>query len=149
MRTLKARKAPLTDSPYIDSLMQDWGLHGDTGRISRCVRKVLSELCAGAHLVLRDSRLEVRVVDEHHYTVWAYFPVHQRRWIAKDLRPKLSTRVLLVFSRTLVAKEKTNVFEDQLRHHFGHVLLYLRAPRAPNECEDAHREWKSYRGRGG
>jgi hypothetical protein len=33
--------------------------------------------------------------------------------------------------------------KDDLRHHLGHVLLYLGNPKAQNECEDAGSQWKA------
>ena len=73
-------------------------------RIQSCVRKILNELSAEALLLLKDSRLEVMLRPEGDFSVWAYFPVHQRRLIAKALRPKPQTRVLL-FEPTKAAFE--------------------------------------------
>jgi len=35
-----------------------------------------------------------------------------------------------------------STFAGHLRDHFGHVLLYLRSPKAPNDCPDAMNEWR-------
>jgi hypothetical protein len=34
-------------------------------------------------------------------------------------------------------------FEDCLRHHLGHTLLYLDKPKARNGCADADRKWRA------
>jgi hypothetical protein len=77
------------------------------------------------------------------FGVWAYFPVHRNRLIARRLQPKPQTRVLLVLSAADFAKEPARTLEDYLRDHLGHVLLYLRSPKARNECRDAMQEWRS------
>jgi hypothetical protein len=76
------------------------------------------------------------------HSVWAYFPVHRRRYVARLFPPKPETRVLLVFSTAGAEKERRKVFEDQIRDHLGHVLLYLRSPKARNDCPDAMKEWR-------
>ena len=64
-----------------------------------------------------------------------------RRLIALGMPPKPQTLVLLVFSTADAEKERRGIFEEQLRDHLGHVLLYLRSPSARNECADARKEW--------
>ena len=129
----------------VDLLMQAWRMAGQSSRIEVSVRKVLSELAAEACLALMDPGLEVMVLPEltpgRWDSVWAYFPIHRRRVVAQKLRPKPGTRVLLVFSTADAEHEPCDAFEIYLRDHLGHVLLFLRAPRAPNECVDAEREW--------
>jgi hypothetical protein len=75
------------------------------------------------------------------HSVWAYFPVHRGRYIARPFPPKPETRVLLIFGAPAVSEEPVKLFEGRLRHHLGHVLRYLWTPQAPNECADADREW--------
>ena len=107
-------------------------------RIQACVRKVLNELPPEALLRLKDPRLEVKVLAENDFiSAWAYFPVHRRRCIARMCSTRPETRVLLVFSTPVAQKESRKVFEDHIRDHLGHVLLYLRNPKARNECADA------------
>ena len=65
-----------------------------------------------------------------------------RRSIAQRLRPRRQTRVLMVFSRAGFESEPARVLKAHLRDHLGHVLLYLRNPKARNECPDAQREWE-------
>jgi hypothetical protein len=57
-----------------------------------------------------------------------------------QLKPE--TRVLLLLNAARIEEE---TFEGDLRHHLGHVLLYLRSPTASNECADADREWRDCR----
>jgi hypothetical protein len=91
----------------------------------------------------RAPKLEVMVLPEAGYSVWAYFPVHRRRGIAQELRPKPATRLLLVLSEKHFQEQPVKLSENHLRDHLGHMLLYLRSPKAPNECSDALREWRS------
>jgi hypothetical protein len=122
----------------------EWrGVRG-SARVNACLLRVLSELTLKAQLALRDKRLQVEVMKdpkERHYSVWAYFPAHRRRWIARQVRLKRATRILIVLSETVIANQPLRETRDELRDHLGHTLLYLRNPRAPNECEDARREW--------
>jgi hypothetical protein len=131
---------------YVDLLMQQWRMGEQSPRIQTCVRKVLSEMEVSALLVLRrEPRLEVIVRPDDALSVWAYFPIHCRRWIARQLHPKAQTRVLLVFSLPKCEKTPAKVLQDQIRDHLGHVLLYLRDPKARNECRDAMKEWRMCR----
>ena len=68
-----------------------------------------------------------------------------RRTIAQRLRPRRQTRILMVFSRAPFESEPAHVLKEHLRDHLGHVLLYLRNPKARNECPDAQREWRTAR----
>jgi hypothetical protein len=65
-----------------------------------------------------------------------------KQLIAEGVRLRSRTRVLLVFSATGFEKSKRKFFEDCLRDHIGHVLLYLRSPRARSCCQDAIKEWR-------
>jgi hypothetical protein len=62
--------------------------------------------------------------------------------IVQVLQPKPRTRVLLVFSTACAESEPRRAFEQQLRDHLGHVLLYLREPKANNDCTAAMKEWR-------
>ena len=77
--------------------------------------------------------------------MWAYFPVHRRRIISQELKPEPSTRVLLVIDTGAFGRESMKQFQENLRDHLGHVLLYLHRPTARNECPDAQKKWKSLR----
>ena len=82
------------------------------------------------------------VQPDYGFSVWAYFPIDRNRRITRELKPKSETRVLLVFSAAGFEKSKRKFFEDCLRDHLGHVLLYLRSPKACNDCPDAMKEWR-------
>ena len=114
-------------------------------RVLWCLRRGLSELSCSALLILRDKRLQIVVQKEKSFSVWAYFPVHRRRWIARQLHPHPQTRVLLVFSEETIGGQTRALTIAQLRCHLGHTFLYLRQPRAQNDCPDAMREWRSMR----
>jgi hypothetical protein len=96
--------------------------------------------------MLKDPKFEVVVIPDDGCSVWAYFPVNRRRWIVTHhklaLNPK--TRVLLVFSAPAAGKEPVKNFEGHLRDHLGHVMLYLRSPKANNDCDAAWKEWRGY-----
>jgi len=128
----------------VDLLMQEWRM-GEASRIVQaCVRQVLGELDGSAQLILRrEPKLEVMVLPESVHSVWAYFPIHRRRIIARQCKPKSATRVLLVLSEKGFHAQTLRRSMTELRDHIGHTLLYLRSPRARNHCIDAEREWRS------
>jgi hypothetical protein len=130
---------------YVGFRMDEWRMGEQSPSIQSCVRKILHELRPEAHLRLKDPRLQVMVLPESEYSVWAYFPVHRGRWIARKVLPKPETRVLLVLSTAGFAEEPAKTLEDYLRDHFGHILLYLRSPKASSECADAQKEWRRLR----
>jgi hypothetical protein len=130
---------------YSDILPDEWGVkQGLRARI----RRVLRELVPEAQLLLMHHpalQVTVRPQASAVFSVWAYFPVHKCRRIVRQLadegisaRP--STRVLLVISEKLFGADVGN-----LRDHLGHVLLYLRHPRAKNDRAAASREWNASR----
>jgi hypothetical protein len=129
---------------YVDFRMQEWGMEAASKRFQRILRRVLNELYPGSLVLLKDPRLEVRVVsDPVEATAWAYFPVHRRRLIAQELKPKAQTRVLLVLNGLHFEDYRVAYVMDCFRDALGHVLLYLRSPKAQNECSDAMREWRA------
>jgi hypothetical protein len=128
---------------YVELLIDEWRIPESPRRLRSCLRRVLRELEVEALLTLgREPRLEVIVCPEDGLGVWAYFPIHRRRLIAQQCKPRPATRGLLVFNVPVIAKQPTTVTEDQMRDHLGHMLLYLRSPKARNECIDAQREWR-------
>jgi hypothetical protein len=68
--------------------------------------------------------------------------VYRRRLIFQEYKPKPATRVLLLFGEKAFEKEVPETSYENLRDHLGHTLLYLRNPKARNECVDAEREWR-------
>lgn len=130
---------------YVNLLMQEWGLDKQHAKFQREVKAVLMELSIQAQLFLRNEpRLQVEVVKGN--DVWASFPMHKLRSEAKHFRLRPTTRVLLVIGSQLFAERsrKSTGYDatEHLRDHLGHTLLYLRSPKARNECVDAWREWK-------
>jgi hypothetical protein len=135
----------MTSNSYVDLLVAEWGIEKHSQKLHGCVRRVLGELSAGVQLVLRKNpRLQVVVLPEAAFSVWAYFPVHRRRTVVRQLaiRLKPTARVLLVMSEKHVKKQSVRKTNAELRDHFGHVLVYLQSSRRPNECEDAWKEWQ-------
>jgi hypothetical protein len=65
-----------------------------------------------------------------------------KRLAVQAVQPKPQTRILLVFSTASANKDTVKLFEERLRDHLGHVLLYLRSPKANNDCPDAMKEWR-------
>ena len=85
-------------------------------------------------------------------SVWAYFPMHRNRQfttsatrISEVIDVRDTTRVLLVFSEQYISRQPRSKTIAELRCHLGHTFLYLRQPRAQNDCPDAMREWRSMR----
>jgi len=152
---------------YVDARMREWGIDEQPRRIQRSVRRVLSELDPETLLALKDPRLQVLISPTTIWDTWAYFPMHSKNDFSGPQECRLimeplalpETRVLLLlgtdFTRkamlaaTVVLPPGTTTspsdFEDYLRHHLGHALLYLRSPKARNECADARREWRRSR----
>jgi hypothetical protein len=128
---------------YLDMLLDEWCVN-NSPRFKACIRDVLGELSSEAHhILLRAPPLQVTIQPKFGLGVWAYFPVHKRRIIVRQLADdgfslRAVSRVLLVISENLSEKDA-----DNLRDHLGHVLLYLRQPRANNDCPAAGREWKA------
>jgi hypothetical protein len=94
--------------------------------------------------MLKSATARLRWLERHPgivvgHSVWAYFPIHRRRYVARLFSPRPETRVLLTFGKP---EAKKNLFEDQLRDHLGHSLLYLRSPKAANDCCNAAKEWR-------
>ena len=131
------------EGAYVDLLMHEWGLAKQPQRIQEWVRRILEELETEALLILRrEPRLEVQFRPEAGHSVWAYFPIYRRRLIAQHCKPKPSTQILLLFGVKRFEQEDPKFSDECLRDHLGHTLLYLRSPKAQNECADAMREWR-------
>jgi hypothetical protein len=143
VRSAKAKRNRPGDF-YVDRLMHEWRLDEQSDRFQARVRRVLRELCSEALLFLIGPKLEIAVrPDDRGLSVWAYFPIHRRRSVAQELHPKSDTRVLLVFNGEF-EKQSARQSEDELRDHLGHTLLYLRSPKARNDCPDAQKEWRAF-----
>jgi hypothetical protein len=133
---------------YPDLLMAEWGLDRWHGKLQRCLRRVLGELVTEAHLVLRrNPKLQVALSDSAPFSVWAYFPIHRRRTILSSCSISLvpGARTMLLINPTIVESQPHRQNCNQLRDHLGHLLLYLRDPKARNECSDASREFERYK----
>jgi hypothetical protein len=68
--------------------------------------------------------------------------LHRNRMISGKLEPRPETRVLLVLGEGPFERDISKTLEEYLRNHLGHVLLYLREPRANNDCAAAMKEWR-------
>jgi len=126
---------------YVNFRMREWNAHEHPVGLQRAIRSVLSELTAAGLLALRDPRFQVLITPGSGHNAWSYFPVHRHRWIFREHASKVnpSTRVLMVLGGTL---ERDPAFKGNLRDALGHALLYLRKPKARNDCPDAMKEWK-------
>jgi hypothetical protein len=49
---------------------------------------------------------------------------------------------MLVLGEGHFERDISKTLEEYLRNHLGHVLLYLREPRANNDCAAAMNEWR-------
>lgn len=132
------------NSGYADLLIAEWGIGKCSLRVRTRLRRVLGELSPGAQMILRrNPKLQVSVVSETNFSVWAYLPAHRKRRIVRDLGIELNpaARVLLVICEKLIERQAARLTDAELRDHLGHTLLYLRSPKSRNECTDASREW--------
>lgn len=149
VRSTSGRR-PASGQLYVGQLMREWRMDKTTARIRASVRCVLGQLCGGALLTLKnEANLEVMVTREAGTHVWAFFPFLQGRfrgtslWTTpKRLKARPDTRVVLHFNAEACQGVSAAKLRDDLRHHLGHVLLFLSDPGAPNECSDADREWR-------
>jgi hypothetical protein len=130
---------------YVDFRMDDWRMGEQSPRMQGVIRQALGELDAEALLLLKDQRLEVMVSEGTHLAAWAFFPIHRRRIVARELHPKPQTRILLVLSPSRFERLSSKELIGYLRDQFGHILLYLRSPRANNDCHEAMKEWRRNR----
>src|SRR5438046_337919 len=121
----------MTATVNVDLLMEEWCLQESLVKVQGSVRKVLSELSAGAQQRLRKTKLQIIAAPSADKGVWAYFPVYGRRRVAHKVRHKLrsTTRVLLVVSERHFEEPWRERSEGELRERLGHVLLYLRSQR--------------------
>lgn len=127
---------------YADLLLREWEIPVGS-RTEDCLRSVLEELQPSAQMLLRNEpKLQVLVHPKAGVSVWAYFPAHQRRSIVRSLGIQLTPTARVLLLIRVQNDESDSQFMDHLRDHLGHVLLYLRSPRARNECDDAGREWR-------
>ncbi len=117
--------------------------------------RVLNQIPAETLLTLRrEPRLQVEAVLRTPETMWAYFPIRagqvgdEHLNIQLDLlvqASKLTLRAkaeILLLLRTKMGRGENDpdVMGD-MAHHFGHLSLYLRNPKAKNNCPDATRVW--------
>ena len=121
----------MTATVNVDLLMEEWCLQESSVKVQGSVRKVLSELSAGAQQRLRKTKLQIIAVPSADKGVWAYFPIYGRRRVAHKMRHKLrpTTQVLLVLSESHFEEPWRERSEGELRERLGHVLLYLRSPK--------------------
>jgi hypothetical protein len=120
----KGSKRAQLAARYIDFRVE-WGIGEQPRRLQACLRNTLGELSAQALLILKDQQLEMMVLPEAGFRAWAYFPVRRGGPIAKALRPKPQTRVLLLLSAADFAKEPLRTLQAFLRAEFNYVLIYL------------------------
>jgi hypothetical protein len=135
----------MSRSFYVELLMAEWGMENCSPRLQACMRRVLGELGIEAQITLRNNpKLQVIVLPEAVHNVWACFPAHRKRWVVRHFKIKLkpTARVLLLVGENRIEQQSARMNNINLRDHLGHVLLYLRFPKARNECTDALREWE-------
>ena len=117
-------------SRIVDDTISWLGVQTSSKKVQICLRRVLQEMVGEGLLILRDRRLQIAVL-EHSVgmgEVWAYFPAHRRRWIAKYVDLKSTTRIVLVICAPGVERRPSRETEKELRRHIGHVLRYPANP---------------------
>jgi hypothetical protein len=139
------------DERYIAPLLSAWRIQDQSERFQQRVLKVLQELGAEPLLSLVDPRFEVRILPDQGLSVWCFYPFYKTLYNARRfemapvplVKPNLLTVVLLQFNSREFEKQDAARSLMDLRKHFGHALLWLRSPAAPNEDSDAKREWQA------
>lgn len=74
-------------------------------------------------------------------TCWPWYPIYPRRKIVRELKwrgVRIPKGVRVIITVELSADDSV---ERYMEDCFGHAILYLRNPRAPNECDDAQRTY--------
>ena len=70
----------------VDDTISWLGVQTSSKKVKACVRSVFQEMVAESLLFLRDPRLQIACLPNCAGTgVWAYFPVHRRRLIARHV----------------------------------------------------------------
>jgi|ERR1039458_3936284 hypothetical protein len=112
--------------------------------IEKCFESVLEELGILAQVSLLDPRLQIEVVSfrSEGFPVLAFFPVQQHGWITEQIEVRPATEVLVLLSQPEIERLPVKVVTKQLKHELGHALLYLRDPKAQNDCSAAGEEWE-------
>lgn len=143
---------PSPADPYVEYLMERWRVGEQSERFQASVRRVLREMSGEALLGLRTPKLQVVILPSF-TCVWAFFPVGKMRkrkhtwcYLMPKVRLEPAAEVLLVFGADQVQSTPKRRFEDHLRDHLGHTLLFLRDPEARNECSNAEQEWRDKSG---
>lgn len=139
-----------TDS-YVSLLLQEWQIK--PSKLREAVASALSELSASALFRLRNEpRLQVEM-DRGAPETWAYFPIHQGQVgdehvnlqlgfvvRAAGIRLREDAEILLLLKDRLRRGQNDRARIDEIVHHLGHILLYLRNAKAKNTCHAANRE---------
>jgi hypothetical protein len=97
---------------YADLLLAEWGIETRSLAVRTCMRRVLGELATETLLVLRrNPKLQVAVLPEAVFSVWAYFPAHRKRRIVRHLNIELkpTARVLLVIGEKQIDQQAAKI----------------------------------------
>jgi len=134
-------KMPAKRYDPIEDQLRRWKVDTASARLRKCVELVLRSMSLEAVYIMRTPKLQVAIVEKG--LTWAWFPIYKGRVIVREeaITLQRGAKVLLTLSEDssetpVPIKEVCQL----IAHHFGHVLLYLRAPRQRNECLDADRE---------
>jgi hypothetical protein len=98
-------KVRTSRSFYVDLLLEEWNIAASSGRLHRCMCRVLKELDIPAQMILRrEPKLQVVVHPKAPYSIWAYFPVHRARIIVPEQTS--SARVILLIDSSQVESSR-------------------------------------------
>ena len=127
-----------SSDPVADQI-ERWKLETDRPKVVKYLERILHGMETWTISILSDPRLQVAAIPRS--MIWAYFPVHKRRWIVRQLPYSIDSRVrvLLVVGEDSVMDQPKRRTMAELAHHFGHALCYLRDPRRIHTCADANR----------
>lgn len=113
-----------------------------THKVTKCLDRLLRTMVIEGVYMLRDPRLQVVVLPGN--MIWAYFPIHRRRWIVGKPPhvPEPEVKVMMVIGEDCVRDQPLTTTMAEVAHHFGHVLCYLQRPKWIHDCADADRAAK-------
>jgi hypothetical protein len=137
----RVNRAKRTNYDIVADQIGRWKLT-KTHKVTKCLDLLLRTMVIEGVYILRDPRLQVVVLPGH--MIWAYFPIHRRRWIVGKLPhvPEREVKVMMVIGEDCVRDQPLTTTMAELAHHFGHVLCYLQRPKWIHDCADADRAAK-------
>jgi hypothetical protein len=126
----------MSHKTYVDFLVQQWRMTEQSDTFQASVSRVLRELIDLALLELRTPNLQVAALPSFTTCVWAFFPVGVKRTLTHTwayrmpkVRLESAAEALIVLGSEEVQRRPKHFFEDHLRDHLGHTLIFFAGSR--------------------